>query len=62
MHGNADDEVPIVQGELMFEALQNAGGESAFIEFNETSHSPTLDQGERGVATALEWFEKYLLP
>jgi dipeptidyl aminopeptidase/acylaminoacyl peptidase len=62
MHGNADDTVPIVQGELMFEALQSAGVESAFIAFDETSHSPTLEQAEQGVATALEWFEKYLLP
>jgi len=62
MHGNADDAVPIVQGELMFEALQSAGVESSFIEFDETSHSPTLEQAERGVAAALEWFEKYLLP
>jgi len=62
MHGNADVAVPIIQGELMFEALQSAGVESAFIEFDETSHSPTLEQAGRGVATALEWFEKYLLP
>lgn len=62
MHGNADEAVPIVQGELMFEALQSAGVESSFIEFDKTSHSPTLEQAERGVAAALEWFEKYLLP
>jgi dipeptidyl aminopeptidase/acylaminoacyl peptidase len=62
MHGNADEAVPIVQGELMFAALQSAGVESEFIEFDETSHSPTLEQAERGVATALEWFEKHLLP
>lgn len=62
MHGNADDVVPIVQGELMFEALRNAGVESEFIEFDETTHSPTLEQAERGVIAALNWFEKYLLP
>jgi acetyl esterase/lipase len=62
MHGNADESVPMVQGVLMFEALQNAGVESAFIEFDATSHSPTLEQAERGVVSALEWFEKYLLP
>ena len=62
MHGNADEAVPIVQGELMFEALQSAGVESAFIEFDETSHSPTVEQAERGLAAALEWFDKYLLP
>jgi len=62
MHGNADDSVPIVQGELMFEALQNAGVESEFMEFDETTHSPTLEQAERGVIAALKWFEKYLLP
>ncbi len=61
MHGNADETVPIVQGELMFEALQNAGVESKFIEFDETTHSPTLEQAEKSVTAALNWFEKYLL-
>ena len=62
MHGNADDAVPIAQGELMFQALQSAGVESEFIEFDETSHTPTLEQAERGVIATLKWFEKYLLP
>lgn len=60
MHGNADDVVPIIQGELMFEALQKAGVNSEYIEFEDTSHSPTLEQAERGVTAALRWFEKYL--
>jgi dipeptidyl aminopeptidase/acylaminoacyl peptidase len=61
MHGNADESVPLIQGELMFEALQEAGVVSEFIEFDETNHSPTLQQAERGRIAALKWFEKYLL-
>ncbi len=60
MHGNTDDVVPIIQSQVMFEALQTAGVESEYIEFEDTSHAPTLEQAERGVAEALKWFEKYL--
>jgi predicted esterase len=56
MHGNADEAVPIAQGKLMYNALQKAGVESNFIEFPETTHSPTLEQASR----ALAWFNKYL--
>jgi dipeptidyl aminopeptidase/acylaminoacyl peptidase len=60
MHGNADESVPLVQGELMFEALQEVGVVSEFIEFDGTNHSPTLQQAERGRIAALRWFEQYL--
>ncbi len=60
MHGNADDAVPIVQGEVMFAALQEAGVISHYIEFEDTSHAPTLEQAARGVSEALKWFEEHL--
>jgi dipeptidyl aminopeptidase/acylaminoacyl peptidase len=60
MHGNADKVVPIVQGEIIFKKLQSAGIESQYIEFEGTSHSPTIEQAQRGVLEALRWFEKHL--
>jgi acetyl esterase/lipase len=56
MHGNTDKDVPLAQGELMYSALEQAGVESHFIEFDKTSHSPTLEQASKGVDEALAWF------
>ena len=60
MHGNADDVIPIVHGETIFKKLQAAGVTTKYIEFEDTSHSPTIEQSQRGVAEALKWFEKHL--
>jgi len=60
MHGNADNGVPLIQGELMYSQLQQAGVESHFSIFENTTHSPTIEQAKRGVAEALAWFDKYL--
>lgn len=60
MHGNVDDIIPIIHGEIMFDALQKAGVTSEYIEFENTSHIPTVEQSVRGVAEALKWFDKYL--
>lgn len=60
MHGNADKVVPLVQGELMYSALQQAGVESHFLIFENTTHTPTVEQATRGVDEALAWFDKYL--
>jgi len=60
MHGNADKDVPFAQGELMYSALEQAGVESHFIEFDKTNHSPTLEQASKGVDEALAWFNKHL--
>jgi acetyl esterase/lipase len=60
MHGNADKVVPIVQGEIMFRKLQSSGVKSEYIEFEETSHSLTIEQAQRGVSEDLKWFEKHL--
>lgn len=60
MDGNADKVVPIVHGEIMFRKLQSSGVESHYIEFEDTSHSPTIEQAQRGVSEALRWFEKHL--
>jgi len=62
MHGDADDVVPIIQGEIMFEALQAAGVESEYVVIKGTSHDPTLEQAEHGLAEALRWFETHLGP
>jgi predicted esterase len=61
MHGNADEAVPIAQGRAMFAALQRAGVQSEFVEFDSTTHSPSVQQAERGVTEALRWFEAHLL-
>ena len=61
MHGNADTDVPIAQGRGMFAALQQAGVESAFVEFESTTHSPTVEEADRGVTAAISWFEEHLL-
>jgi predicted esterase len=60
MHGNTDDVIPIKHGQAIFDALQNAGVASEYIEFDNTSHIPTLEQSKRGVDEALKWFDKYL--
>ncbi|OZV70107.1 alpha/beta hydrolase [Winogradskyella aurantia] len=60
MHGNADKVVPLIQGQLMYSALQQAGVESHFIVFENTTHSPTVEQARRGVDEALAWFDKHL--
>ncbi len=60
MHGNADKDVPLVQGELMYSALEQAGVESHFIEFDKTNHSPSLEQASKGIDEALAWFNKHL--
>jgi pimeloyl-ACP methyl ester carboxylesterase len=60
MHGNTDVAVPIVQGELIFRALQSAGVESDYIEFEDTSHAPTVEQAQRGVSEAVKWFQRHL--
>jgi dipeptidyl aminopeptidase/acylaminoacyl peptidase len=52
--------VPFVQGELMYSKLQEAGVRSNFIEFEKTTHSPTLKNASKGVDEALAWFDKYL--
>jgi dipeptidyl aminopeptidase/acylaminoacyl peptidase len=61
MRGSDDEGVPIVQGKILFGKLQSAGVESTFIEFANTSHSPTVEQAGRGVAETILWFEKDLL-
>jgi dipeptidyl aminopeptidase/acylaminoacyl peptidase len=60
MHGNAEKVVPIVQGEIIFRKRQSSGVESEYIEFEEASYSPTIEQAQRGVSEALKWFEKHL--
>jgi dipeptidyl aminopeptidase/acylaminoacyl peptidase len=35
------------------------GVESEYIEFEDTNHSPTIEQEKRGVSEALRWFEKH---
>jgi len=60
MHGNTDATVPFVQGELMYSKLQEEGVLSNFIEFEKTSHYPTLEQASKGVEEALAWFDKHL--
>jgi predicted esterase len=60
MHGTTDEIVPIAQGKLMHTALQKAGVTTNFIKFEETTHSPTLEQASKGVDEALSWFNKYL--
>jgi dienelactone hydrolase len=60
MHGDIDKTVPFIQGELMYSKLQEAGARSNFIEFEKTTHSPTLKNASKGVDEALAWFDKYL--
>jgi len=60
MHGNTDEIVPLVQGKLMHKALQRAGITSKFIEFEKTTHTPTLEQAAKGIEETLFWFNKYL--
>jgi dipeptidyl aminopeptidase/acylaminoacyl peptidase len=45
----------------MYSALQQVGVESNFLVFENTSHSPTIEQARRGVDEALKWFDKYLV-
>ena len=60
MHGNTDEIVPLVQGKLMHKALERAGITSKFIEFEKTTHTPTLEQAAKGIEETLFWFNKYL--
>ena len=60
MHGILDTDVPLAHGKLMYSTLQKEEVKSDFIEFENTSHSPTLEQSSRGVDEALAWFDKYL--
>jgi pimeloyl-ACP methyl ester carboxylesterase len=61
MHGSADETVPIVQGKSMHTALQGAGVTSEFVEFEKTTHSPTIEQSSKGIEKTLIWFHKYLM-
>lgn len=60
MHGITDTDVPLAHGELMYSILQKEEVKSDFIEFENTSHSPTIEQASKGVDEALAWFNKYL--
>jgi hypothetical protein len=60
MHGDIDTTIPFIQGELMYSKLQEEGVRSNFIEFEKTTHSPTLKNASKGVDEALAWFDKYL--
>ena len=60
MHGDIDTTIPFIQGELMYSKLQEEGVRSNFIEFEKTTHSPTLKHASKGVDEALVWFDKYL--
>ena len=60
MHGDIDKTVPFIQGELMYSKLQEEEVKSNFIEFENTSHSPTIGQASKGVDEALAWFDKHL--
>ncbi|MFT6270694.1 MAG: dipeptidyl aminopeptidase/acylaminoacyl peptidase [Alphaproteobacteria bacterium] len=53
MHGNADVAVPLINAEIMIERLKAKGVEHAYIECEDTSHSPTVDQTERAVTEPL---------
>jgi dipeptidyl aminopeptidase/acylaminoacyl peptidase len=44
----------------MHKALERAGITSKFIEFEKTTHTPTLEQAAKGIEETLFWFNKYL--
>jgi acetyl esterase/lipase len=60
MHGDADQVVPIVEGETMYEALTNAGVPASFIRVEGAGHGFSGGDLERTTAAMVQWFERHL--
>ena len=62
IHGDQDAVVPIVQGELMLHALQDAGVESELIVIEGAEHGFTGPDADFAQAESLSWFRRHLVP
>jgi acetyl esterase/lipase len=60
VHGDADEVVPIVEGEAMYEALTKAGVISSFIRIEGAGHAFEGADLERVNAAMVQWFERHL--
>lgn len=60
VHGDADEVVPIVEGETMYAALEKAGVPALFLRIAGAGHQFEGAELERVNATMLQWFEQHL--
>lgn len=60
VHGDKDPSVPIIQGESMYQALQEVGVESKFVVISGAGHGFEGEDADRASAEAVAWFEEHL--
>jgi acetyl esterase/lipase len=60
VHGDADEAVPIVEGETMHAALIKAGVPASFLRIEGAGHAFGGADLERVNAATIEWFERHL--
>jgi len=60
VHGDADEAVPIIEGETMHEALTKAGVPASFMRIEGAGHAFGGADLERVNAATVQWFERHL--
>jgi acetyl esterase/lipase len=60
VHGDADEVVPIVEGETMYEALTKAGVATSFMRIQGAGHAFGGADLARINAAMVQWFERHL--
>jgi acetyl esterase/lipase len=60
VHGDADTQVPIIEGETMHAALMKAGVPTSFIPIRGAGHGFEGADAERAFAALVQWFEQHL--
>jgi dienelactone hydrolase len=60
IHGDNDQVVPVIEGESMYQALQEAGVESKFVVIPGAGHGFEGEDADRASAEAVAWFEEHL--
>ena len=61
IHGDQDKLVPIIEGESMYEALQEAGVESKFVVIPGAGHGFQGEDASHALEEAVSWFEEHLI-
>ena len=60
IHGDKDDNVPIIQGESMHQALLKAGVKSKFVTIPGAGHGFFNEDINKATMEMLSWFETHL--
>jgi dipeptidyl aminopeptidase/acylaminoacyl peptidase len=60
VHGDADEVVPIMEGETMYEALTKAGVAASFLRIAGAGHGFGGGDLERVNSAMVQWFERHL--